>query len=350
MYLHEGMLFIYTYAASSPFSISARHFISGTNFLPIDFPLVPAFENAEIDGTRQDTGFLVWSGRQQGHQIDPVSHLPVEYPFDGHYPRPPAGLEPNHYVPIPSGQPLSAWQGSPGDNPAYAPPLNSTMPYTPTSTQPISIYPAPLPQPVFASPASSYSDTQTHESFPQQQSLSSQNSSPHRHMAQNNNPQRWSCSFCLYCGKAHDRLSRAQDCENRYLGIKPYKCDGQCGVVCWCVLFFSLPTHKLINLFSPSAYSSKPLLEEHLLPISERYVQCTFWYAPAFSYCRVCADCFQLPEYFPEKHCSTQTGSLSPANLTRNPTETGSLFTTSIDSSLYSTRLFCAGHDKDRQK
>ncbi|KIM26434.1 hypothetical protein M408DRAFT_193257 [Serendipita vermifera MAFF 305830] len=70
-------------------------------------------------------------------------------------------------------------------------------------------------------------------------------------------PPKWSCPSCVFCGRAHDRFSRARDCEYRCLGIKPYKCEGLCGdPACEC------------------AYSSKALLNEHLLPLSERYIRC----------------------------------------------------------------------------
>jgi hypothetical protein len=40
---------------------------------------------------------------------------------------------------------------------------------------------------------------------------------------------------CGYCGKLHDRRSRAEDCRNVDLGIRPYKCLGKCGKISWCV-------------------------------------------------------------------------------------------------------------------
>jgi hypothetical protein len=40
---------------------------------------------------------------------------------------------------------------------------------------------------------------------------------------------------CRQCGKLHDRKSRADDCQNVDLGIKPYKCRGECGKNTWFV-------------------------------------------------------------------------------------------------------------------
>jgi hypothetical protein len=40
---------------------------------------------------------------------------------------------------------------------------------------------------------------------------------------------------CGHCGKLHDRQSRAEDCRNMDLGIRPYRCLGKCGKTLWFV-------------------------------------------------------------------------------------------------------------------
>jgi hypothetical protein len=46
---------------------------------------------------------------------------------------------------------------------------------------------------------------------------------------------------CGHCGKLHDRKSRAEDCRNVDLGIKPYKCLGKCGKKSWFVCPYPCP-------------------------------------------------------------------------------------------------------------
>jgi hypothetical protein len=46
---------------------------------------------------------------------------------------------------------------------------------------------------------------------------------------------------CSHCGKQHDRKSRAEDCRNADLGIKPYRCLGKCGKISWLVCSNSPP-------------------------------------------------------------------------------------------------------------
>jgi hypothetical protein len=57
---------------------------------------------------------------------------------------------------------------------------------------------------------------------------------------------------CGYCGKQHDRKSRAEDCRNVDLGIKPYRCLGKCGRFV-CSTSLSPPVSKLM----PSSQRSK---------------------------------------------------------------------------------------------
>ena len=52
---------------------------------------------------------------------------------------------------------------------------------------------------------------------------------------------------CVECGKLHDRKARANDCQNSDLGIKPYKCTGQCGDTSWSVFTTNLPPFQLIH-------------------------------------------------------------------------------------------------------
>jgi hypothetical protein len=40
---------------------------------------------------------------------------------------------------------------------------------------------------------------------------------------------------CAHCGRLRNRKDRARDCPNSDLGIKPYKCGGECGNTSWFV-------------------------------------------------------------------------------------------------------------------
>ncbi|CAG7846767.1 SubName: Full=Uncharacterized protein {ECO:0000313/EMBL:CCA74411.1} [Serendipita indica DSM 11827] len=35
--------------------------------------------------------------------------------------------------------------------------------------------------------------------------------------------------ICMYCGRTHTRPVRYQACQNRFLGLRPFPCDGGCG-------------------------------------------------------------------------------------------------------------------------
>ena len=40
---------------------------------------------------------------------------------------------------------------------------------------------------------------------------------------------------CVQCKRAHDRFSRARDCQYQDLGLTPYLCGGACGDTIWSV-------------------------------------------------------------------------------------------------------------------
>ena len=82
---------------------------------------------------------------------------------------------------------------------------------------------------------------------------------------------------CQFCGKTHDRLSRARDCANQDVGLTPYRCGGGCGNTNWYVVIsLILQDQPFITIvFSHAAYSSEETWRRHLGPGA----QCPRWYA-----------------------------------------------------------------------
>ncbi|PVG03657.1 hypothetical protein CPB86DRAFT_694797 [Serendipita vermifera] len=66
---------------------------------------------------------------------------------------------------------------------------------------------------------------------------------------------------CPICGKMCASRPRVGACLNNHMGIEPFVCNGNCGV---------------INC--PRAYASKALLTRHCTPVEDKMVACSNWY------------------------------------------------------------------------
>lgn len=86
--------------------------------------------------------------------------------------------------------------------------------------------------------------------------------------------------MCVECGKVHDRKSRADDCRNVDVGIRPHVCRGECGDETWCVdasMMAPSQTYEHQKNISNQSYAAEQLLVRHWSPKKKRMKRCNEW-------------------------------------------------------------------------
>jgi hypothetical protein len=84
---------------------------------------------------------------------------------------------------------------------------------------------------------------------------------------------KFKCSICL---QPCLRRARAEACENRHKGAKPYICWKTCGNAEWYSNSFAYPYNSQ-NIFSTTRFSSKASLDRHCASEERRYKVCENW-------------------------------------------------------------------------
>ena len=259
-----------------------------------------------MDVNQYNPNALAWNVSEQEHQTYTTPQFEGDYQHGplGYYPQPRAEFEQKHIN-------FTQMQGShvgPHDfieegfsytsssstsssfDPLYSATIPSIYPESPLhSSSPPTLLPSPNPR------ASDYPSTSRQVHDAQTTSSHLPNTAP-----------KWSCPPCTYCGKSHDRFSRARDCEFRHRGVKPYQCGGKCGLASWFV-------HSMISpiISDQSSLVLRPIAQKLFL----RSICCLkmndmhrahYGTHPSLQPKPITDFLLQLSDDLQEKHCSAQ--------------------------------------------